>query len=193
MSEEQIENIVKDIIKENINSGIQIYDLDKLDNIQTDPIINKDEEITKWSNNDDSSDDSIKKPIKREVKEKKETKTFKQRCIDDPEFYKKTKERLKEKVRCQECNCEISKSSVSEHRYTKRHLRNLENKEYNTQIQKVNKLLELMEQLTILNQKNDDVELEKKQLKKDKKKPTSIANAQLAREGKLKNKLEKKE
>jgi len=194
MSEEQIEIIVKDIIKENINSGIDVYDIEKLNNIDTDPIINKDEDINQWSNNDNSSDDSIKQVYKREVKEpkeKKEVKTFKQRCEDDPIFYQKTKDRLKEKVTCDICRSEISKSSLSEHRLTKRHLRNVEHENNNIQIKKVNKLLELMEQLTTINknESNDDIIDDiKQEIPKNKSKPTSKANAEKARQGKLKKK-----
>ena len=195
MSEEQIEiivkDIIKDIIKENINSGIDVYDIEKLNNIDTDPIIddkNDIVEVKEWSpiQDDNSSTDSIKK-----VKQKKEVKTFKQRCEDDPIFYQKTKDRLKEKVTCDICRSEISKSSLSEHRLTKRHLRNVEHENNNIQIKKVNKLLELMEQLTTINKNdsNDDIIDDiKQEIPKNKSKPTSKANAEKARQGKLKKK-----
>lgn len=191
MSEELIENIVKDIIKENINSGINVYDIEKLDNIDTDPV-NDDKsgivDIKSWSpiQSIDTDSENDKKPkIKRE---KKEVKTFKQRCLDDPEFYKKTKDRLKEKVVCDVCRCEISKSSVSEHRLTKRHLRNVEHESNNIQIKKVNKLLELMEKLTSINREElrEDIkdninELVKEEIPKNKSKPSSVLNAEKAR------------
>lgn len=60
----------------------------------------------------------------KEPKVKKVYKTFKQRCDEDPAFYQKTKDKLKELTHCDICNCDVAKSALSKHRTTTKHLKN---------------------------------------------------------------------
>jgi hypothetical protein len=166
------------------------YDINKLDNIDTDPEI---KEIVK----DIIEEHNACIPVIKEPKPKKERKSFKQRCEEDPDFYQKTKDKLKEKVVCKDCNAEVSKSSLSEHNKTKKHIRNTIAKAKNDEVNllekdkkdKINKFLDIMYKVLTENEEQVKVEVTKvneQTIKVRKPKPSSVENAKKAREVRLK-------